>query len=362
MFLERVVINHFRNIEQAIFHFSSDLNLVSGDNAAGKSSILEALGYLISGRSFRTNKQSLLINHDSDSFVLFAELSNKDRIGIGFDRKLKRKAIKINQQPTRNLSLLASILPVQTISPESYHLIDSGPLERRKYLDWLLFHVEQSYQSHWSRFNRLLKQRNSLLRRIKVGTSRSELDVWNQEFVDQSLIISQFRQDLLVRLLPKLQSLLDKVDFSHNKSLALEYQLGHQKDLMKQLINSTERDISLGSTQNGPHRSDLVIKIGSDLAKDVLSRGQKKLLINCLYLAQTELLKEITGKDSVFIIDDFTSELDQFNQTVLIKTLKEQKNVQIFVSCLHPDMINFLIKEYNNAKMFHVKHGVVEEK
>ncbi|MDQ7048330.1 MAG: DNA replication/repair protein RecF [Enterobacterales bacterium] len=362
MFLERVVINNFRNIKQATFCFSSDLNLISGDNAAGKSSILEALGYLISGRSFRTSKRGLLINHDSDSFVLFAELSSQDRIGIGFDRKLKRKAIKINQQTTKNLSLLASILPVQTISPESYHLVDSGPLERRKYLDWLLFHVEQSYQSHWSRFNRLLKQRNSLLRRIKLGTSRSELDLWNQEFVEQSLKITQFRQDLLIKLLPKLNALLKKVDFNPNQSLSLDYIPGHKLDLMQQLVGSSERDISLGSTQYGPHRSDLLIKVGLDLAKDVLSRGQKKLLINCLYLAQTELLKDISGKDSVFIIDDFTSELDQFNQSILIKTLKEQKNVQIFVSCLHPDMINFLIKEYNNAKMFHVKHGVVREK
>jgi len=195
-----------------------------------------------------------------------------------------------------------------------------------------------------------------------MGASRSELELWNSEFVAQSLKITQFRQRLLVKLLPKLNALLKKVDFSHGQLLLLDYLPGHKLDLMQQLSSSTERDIILGSTQNGPHRSDLAIMIGRDFAKDVLSRGQKKLLINCLYLAQTELLKEETGKDSVFIIDDFTSELDQFNQSVLIKTLKEQQNVQIFVSCLHPDMINFLIKEYNNAKMFHVKHGVVQEK
>jgi len=356
-----MVINNFRNIKQASFNFSEDLNLVSGKNAAGKSSILEALGYLVSGRSFRTNKQNLLINHDSEQLVLFGELSNQDKIGIGYSRNSKRKAIKINQQATKNLSQLALILPVQTISPESYHLVDSGPLERRKYLDWLLFHVEQSYQQDWSQFNRLLKQRNSLLRQVKQGQPIKNLEAWNKGFISQSLKITSYRQKLLLKLEPKLKGLLRKVDFNSFHSISLSYAAGHQNDLANQLFNNQERDITFGSTQNGPHRSDLVIKFDSDLAKDVLSRGQKKLLINCLYLAQTELLKELSGKDSLFIIDDFTSELDELNQSLLIKTLKEQKNVQIFVSCLHPNMISFLIKEYNSAKMFHVEHGVIQE-
>ncbi len=361
MFLKRVVINDFRNIRKADLSFSSDLNLISGDNAAGKSSALEALGYLLSGRSFRTSKQRLLINNDADHFVLFGLLSNEDKIGIRYSRRLKKKEIKINQQATRNLSELAAILPVQTISPESYHLIDSGPTERRKYLDWLLFHVEHQYHPHWSRFNRLLKQRNSLLRRVKEGANAEELQLWNKDYAAEAIKVTEFRLSLLDRLSNKLKELLLKVDFKYADKISLGYLKGHKDDLLMQLVETEKKDILMASTQNGPHRSDLVVKLGKDLVKDILSRGQKKLLINCLYLAQTELLKEMSGKDSVFIIDDFTSELDEFNQGLLIKTLKEQKNVQIFVSCLHPDMINFLIKEYNNAKMFHVEQGVFTE-
>ncbi|MBV1909431.1 MAG: DNA replication and repair protein RecF, partial [Kangiellaceae bacterium] len=134
---------------------------------------------------------------------------------------------------------------------------------------------------------------------------------------------------------------------------------GYTGELADKLTGSVERDYQSGNTMYGPHKADLRIKVERNLAKDLLSRGQKKVLINSLFLAQTRLLKQLTNKDSLFIVDDFASELDETNQISLVKALCEQDNVQIIMSCLQPNMIKILTKEYNSVKMFHVEHGVI---
>lgn len=361
MFLEEFHAHQFRNLTEFRIGLSRDLNVISGDNAAGKSSLLEAICYLVSGRSFRTAKQNLLVAHKSDEFALFGQFSNTTKIGVCYNESTKFKKIKLDGQVARTLSAVASLYPVQVLSPESYHLVDSGPLERRKYIDWLLFHVEHSYQKEWNNFQRLLKQRNAYLRLSQESFQLSELDSWNDQYSRSALIIDQFRKSAADRLLPEVKRVLASIDFEYTDSLSISYYSGYTGSLVDKLQESQERDLASGTTQYGPHKADLRLKVGRHLAKDLLSRGQKKLLVNSLYLAQTQILKLETEKDSLFIVDDFSSELDESNQTVLVEALRKQKNVQIILSCLQADMLKSLIKGYNNVKMFHVEHGEVSE-
>ena len=360
MFLSEFRLNKFRNLGAVSLDLVEELNIVSGDNAAGKSSLLEAIGYLVSGRSFRTSKQALLVNHQEDSFELFGSFSDSTKLGVSYNRKAKSKRIRLNGDNVQRLSDVAALYPVQILSPESYHLVDSGPSERRKYLDWSLFHVEHRYQGLWNDFHRLLKQRNAFLRGCsRIGASK-EIDSWNAQYIELSIEEDRFRTALLSELYPCLYEILKSINFEYKDELKLTYYSGYTGSLEGRLSESLERDISTGNTQYDPHKADLRLKVGKYLAKDVLSRGQKKLLINALYLAQTKLLKIKTSKDSLFIVDDFSSELDENNQMSLVNALKEQENVQIILSCLHPDMLKGLIKRYNNVKMFHVKHGQIE--
>lgn len=359
MYLSEFRATNFRNLSNFQLELTNDLNIVVGDNAAGKSSLLESIAYLVSGRSFRTSKQGLLISHNADDFTLFARFSDDAKIGVNYQRSDKSKRIKLNGEVIRSLSLVASLYPVQVLSPESYHLIDSGPLERRKYLDWLLFHVEHSYHNCWIDFNRLLKQRNAYLRSSQQRISKQEIESWNAQYVQSAAIIDKQRSRIASLLLPSTKNILRTVNFEHTEELTISYYSGHTGSLLDKLRESQYRDLASGNTQYGPHKSDLRLKIGKYLAKDILSRGQKKLLVNALYLAQTEVLKKQTKKNSLFIIDDFSSELDKTNQLSLIRALRDQDDVQIILSCLQADMIKPLIKEYNSVKMFHVEHGTI---
>ena len=360
MFLSEFKADCFRNLSKFQIELSQDLNIISGDNAAGKSNLLEAINYLISGRSFRTSKQGLLIAHESDQFTLFGRFSNVSKLGVSYHRLDKTKRIKLNGEVIRSLSSVVSLYPVQVLSPESYHLIDSGPLERRKYLDWLLFHVEHSYHSCWIDFQRLLKQRNAFLRNGQSTINNNELEAWNIQYESAAVKVNKLRYEITKSLLPNIRKILDSVDFEFTNDLTISYYQGYTGSLLDKLRESKEKDLSSGNTHYGPHKGDLRLKVGKHLAKDILSRGQKKLLVNSLYLAQTDILKKRTQKDSLFIIDDFSSELDEANQISLIRTLGELNNVQIILSCLQADMIKPLIKEYNGVHMFHVEHGKIK--
>jgi len=361
MFLEEFHAQQFRNLSDFKLKLSQDLNVISGDNAAGKSSLLEAIGYLVSGRSFRTSKQNLLIAHDQQIFNLYGRFSNSTKIGVSYNILTKLKKIRLDGQAAESLSMVASLYPVQVLSPESYHLIDSGPLERRKYLDWLLFHVEHSYQKDWVHFQRVLKQRNALLRLARNSSQLLELKAWSDQYCESALKIDRFRQEAAQWLLPEVKKVLASIEFEYVDDLNISYYSGYTGCLSDKLEESLEKDLANGTTQYGPHKADLRIKINGHLAKDLLSRGQKKLLVNSLYLSQTQLLKEKTEKDSLFIVDDFSSELDEGNQKVLVEALRKQKNVQIILSCLQAGMLKSLIKGYNNVKMFHVEHGEINE-
>ena len=359
MFLKAISTSGFRNLKPLKVELSECLTILGGNNAAGKSSLLEAIVFMLAGRSFRTTKPSTLINHQSDSLSVFGQFSNNTRVGVGLERENNKRTVRINNENIHSLSKAASIYPVQILCPESYHLIDSGPSERRKYLDWLLFHVEHSYNETWLSFNKLLKQRNSHLKQQQLKRDDLALNVWDEQFVHIAYVVNEKRTLLLDRLRPLLLEVLGSLNFELVDELSFSYYAGFTGSLIDRLKESRERDIAVGSTQYGPHKGDLKIKVESRLVKDVLSRGQKKVLINGLYLSQTQQLKLDTEKDSLFIIDDFSSELDDSNQANLLSILKSQKGVQIILSCLRPLLLKPLVKGYNNVRMFHVEHGKV---
>ncbi|WP_444996271.1 DNA replication/repair protein RecF [Aliikangiella sp. IMCC44359] len=359
MFLKAFQYQGFRNLKSGKIELDKDLNIFYGSNGAGKSSILEAIGFLTSGRSFRTTKLDLTVANESQEFSLFASSNDNTRIGLGYQKDKKQKQIRLNGEKLSALSHLSRLCPTQILSPESYHLIDSGPAERRKYLDWSLFHVKHSYHEIWKSYGNTLKQRNALLKRYNNSSLNEQLPFWNQQLCRLAEQVNNERLSLLSKLEIKLNNILSilKVDFCEN--LKISYYSGYTGDLAEKLIDSLENDKESGYTRFGPHKADLRIKVNGFLAKDYLSRGQKKVIINALYLAQTSLLKELSSKDSLFIIDDFTSELDLDNQQALLDMLFKQKNVQIILSCLQLDSLHWLKKRYNNAHMFHVEHGEI---
>ncbi|TQV88590.1 DNA replication/repair protein RecF [Aliikangiella coralliicola] len=358
MYLKSFSHQGIRNLASGKFELSPALNIVYGENGAGKSSLLEAICLLTSGRSFRTNKLDLVTNEEATQFIVFGQNEEQGRFGLNYQKKSKTKLIKIDGEKAKALSSLSRIYPTQVICPESYHLIDSGPSERRKYLDWCLFHVKHQYHSEWKQYSANLKQRNALLRRSSKP-DLEQLEIWDKLLCDSANKVNQEREALLLQLEQTVLATIAQLNIEFCDSLTMRYYPGHSGDLAEKLRGNYQSDTDSGFTKFGPHKADIRLKVNGYLAKDYLSRGQKKILINALLLAQTNFLKTQTNKDSLFIIDDFSSELDQNNQRELLSMLIAQNNVQIILSCLQLDSLKWLEKGYNNAHMFHVKHGNV---
>ena len=365
MYLSSIRFKNLRNLDEKSVELTHTLNVFEGENAAGKSSILEGIGFLLTGRSFRTAKTPQLVRFNDSGLVLNGKLSDGTIIGIGFDKGKKTKAIRIDGEDVYSLSKLASLYPVQLLTPESYHLIDSGPNQRRRFFDWLLFHVEHSYRRSWKELNRTLKQRNSYLRSLKGEISSLDnqvLNSWDVRLVEVSNHIDNHRLLILKKIKENLTPILRSMSLSFVDSLSIEYKYGYNgKSLSEKLKDSVLRDIVNRSTSYGAHKADYVIKNNGVEVKESLSRGQKKMLINALFLSQTQLLKEETNRNSLFVIDDFSSELDDANQLQLVKALHKHNNVQVIISCLDSRVLKPLIKEYNSVSMFHVKHGEISK-
>lgn len=358
MHINSISIQHFRNLQSSRLHFSPQLNIIYGDNAAGKTSILETIFMLGHGRSFRTNRHSKLIHHSEDSFTLFAEIVSNGvthRLGIQRFRNNDVK-IRLNQDSLSKVSDLVSLAPIQVLAPEHYELLTKGPSGRRKLLDWGVFHVEHSFLKGWQACQRIILQRNKLL---KSSSSYKELEIWDKQLVPLSEQINKYRQDYCSLLQPLFKSITS--EFLPEVKLSLEFYLGWQgKGLAELLKEQYLKDKKSGYTQSTIQKADLKVLLGKKVAADYLSRGQQKLVTTALKLAQLTLAQERGHQYPVFLLDDIGAELDEKHQKMLLQFLaKQPTGQQIFITCVHLDPLKSLINRYNNARLFHVEHGAV---
>src|SRR5262245_32988716 len=195
MTLAELRIENLRCIESASFEFSPELNLIAGENGAGKTSILEAIFLLGRGRSFRTRTSEKLIRHGQHSLTVFGRTDDSPPAAAGVEVTREGTRARINGRDAESLLALSSILPVQSIDPDIHKLIDQGPERRRRWLDWLVFHVEPTFANHWSRYQRAVKQRNSALR-----SGGTDVASWDAALIEHGTAMTEARQSALRRL------------------------------------------------------------------------------------------------------------------------------------------------------------------
>ena len=355
MKIKRLNIERIRNLKTVALYELQPFNLFYGENGSGKTSILEAIHLLATGRSFRTHMPKHYIQHEANDAVVFAQ-SLSERIGM---QKFSsgEQLIKVNGDAIATQGQLAKLLPLQHIDPQSTDIIDHGAKPRRQLLDWLMFHVEPEFYAAWQYYSRALKQRNSLLK-TRWNISLSDIEPWNRMLSEYGEALhsqrvsiveqwNQFFQDDLKILLPNIQ-------------IALEYSAGFhtEQGLMQDLIQYHARDLDRRYTEYGPHRADLHLKTPFGLADHVLSRGQKKLLIMALKLSQIAML-HARNKETVVLLDDLTAELDVAAQQRLIERLS-QLGSQVFMTTLEHESVVKHLKDLSiSFQFFHVVHGQV---
>ena len=353
MLLEKLNIQGVRNLAPAKLTFTG-LNVFAGDNGSGKTSLLEAIHYLGLGRSFRTHLASRVINHDKDELVIWGQT---DDHAIGLQRSRKGDiAIKIDGDKVNRLTRLVECLPLQVITPDSFALLTSGPKSRRQFIDWGVFHLEPQFYPVWNNCKRLLRQRNSLL---KKKASYREISFWDKELCSYAEQLTSLRKAYIDSFNPVLQGIIDR--FLPGVAISSGYTPGWDQkfDLSELLQKNYARDIALGYTVSGPHKADLRLRCGNIPVHEVLSRGQLKLLTCALRIAQGMHLKQQGNKNTIYLVDDLASELDHEKRGLLIDQLVAT-SAQLFISVIEPTQIAAQIEQYQ-ATLFHVEHGAVKQ-
>jgi DNA replication and repair protein RecF len=352
MTLKSLEVRDFRCIAHAQLDFDPRFTLIAGENASGKTSLLEALYYLSCGRSFRSPQLDPLIRTGTTEFMVVGQVlgSMGQVTSLGVRGSRLGSEIRLGGQPATGFAQMAATLPAQVIDPEVHRLVEEGPVQRRRYLDWGVFHVEPGFVGAVRRYQRTLKQRNAAL---KAKRPAAEVHLWDPELLDSGLQINAQRLRYVERLAPYV------LEFGR-ELLGLEVEISLQqgwaqdKSLAAALEDAWGRDIQRGATSVGTHRADVVIRVDGHLAKDRISRGQQKLLASCLLLAQIQHRATLGGAQTALLLDDPSAELDVDNLRRLLG-LVVRVPAQLIVTALDPSRLNLRLP----GRAFHVEQGKV---
>jgi DNA replication and repair protein RecF len=285
-------------------------------------------------------------------------MSTVAQLPLGVQRNRVGDAqIKIGGKVVRTVAELAEQLPLQVISADSFGLLTGSPGARRQYLDWGVFHVEQQFFGQWQRFQRCIKQRNNLLRRGKVFGQ--ELTVWTRDLAQTGTTINEYRKDYFQTLSPRFKEIMSILAPSLD-ALELRYQQGWDRQLSysEALHQGLSADLEQGYTHLGPQRADIRVMSDGQLAAETLSRGQQKLVVCGLKLAQGQLMAQQGQGTCTYLIDDLPSELDYIH-SMLVCELLASLEAQVFITCIDQQDMRSVWPENNKLAMFHVEQGTI---
>jgi len=353
MALGRLQVTDLRCLQTVDVILDAKFTLISGPNASGKTSLLEAVYLLGRGRSFRTRHLDHLIRRGAERFMVFGEVDVGDRrVPVGVEGGRDGVHARIAGAAATSLADLALVLPVQIIDPEVHKLIEEGPNRRRRFLDWGVFHVEPNFIVNWQHYHRALRQRNAAL---KLRQSRSAISAWDGDLI-------RYAGELTAARSRYVELLGEHARHLTRTLLGMELELGYRAGWPRQLefgealAQSWKLDQERGSTQVGPQRAELAIQLDGIAAKDHVSRGQQKLLAAALLIGQIKLFPKDSLIRPTLLLDDPAAELDNAHLMQLIDEVSIQAN-QLVVTTLHQDFTAFGAP----GKRFRVTNGKLLE-
>lgn len=352
-------LTNFRLYERASFHPDQKLTIIIGPNASGKTSLLEAIHMLSTGRTFRKAQFGQILRQGSNELsinVQYQSTGGRHPFRLGFSQDSNTRSISINDTGGVRQSELAQILPVLVISPDSHFEFQQNTRERRAVLDWILFHVEPGFHENWSRYQRVLAQRNSALKSGKFSRTTSS---WDEELVQLGESLHNSRTSCLSQVSARFEVICGQL-LPTTEKIALQLDAGWDVSvgLAKSLIDDRERDFGRGHTHSGAHRSDLKILINNQPSREMASHGQNKLLVIALRLAQINYFYESAGRECCLLIDDLSAELDLKNRKCLVSYLAKMP-VQVIITATEAEKFDY--QPWSSHKTFHVKQGTISE-
>ena len=360
MIVKRIELNHFRNYELLKLDLDEKTNILYGNNAQGKTNVLESVYVCSTTKSHRTNRDAELINLDSDEAhikLLIEKNQREHRIDIHL-RRNKTKGIAINGIPIKKASELFGVFNVVIFSPEDLDIIKKGPAERRKFMDMELCQLDKIYVYNLTNYNRIIAQRNKLLKDIYFQPElKQTLEVWDSQLAEYGAKIIERRSKFIQEINQIMKPIHKKLTGGVEDIDIIYYKNCNKEDLLKKLEENREKDIRYKATSVGPHKDDILFFNGDKNIRVYGSQGQQRTIALSLKLAEIELVKMLINDMPVLLLDDVLSELDSDRQIHLLKNLD---NIQTIITCTGLD--EFIENRFEINKIFKVVKGSVQEK
>lgn len=369
MRIKKLKVENFRNLENLDIEFSEGVNIIYGNNAQGKTNIIESIYIFSFGKSFRANKDIELLKFDKEYFLSNVKIIKKDRelkMDFGFDKISNKKMIKVNGVIQKKISDIIGKLNVVVFKPEDIKIVTDSPSIRRKYIDYLISSISKSYLENITKYKKVMEERNNLLKEIKLRLKGSKnLDETDSNFLDvYDKLLSKLNCEIYnerKRVIEKLNNYIYDIhlklteNYINNEKLHIKYVSNVAEDIEKMYNNLSKsrlNDINKGYTSLGIHRDDYIISINSLDVSIYGSQGQKKSSIISLKLSELKVIEEVIGEKPVLLLDDYMSELDEKRR---LKFLDIIEDIQIIITTTHKISIDGKENTY-----FYVDNGKIE--
>lgn len=359
MIIKSLKLKNFRNYDLLSLDFDDATNIFYGNNAQGKTNILEAIYLSGTTKSHRGTKDRDMIQFGHDEAHIETVIE-KNHVEFKIDMHLKKnspKGIAINKMPIRKASELFGVIHLVFFSPEDLNIIKNGPSERRRFVDLELAQLDKLYLNDLANYNRIINQRNRLLKDIYNREDLlPTLEVWDMQLAEYGRRVIERREVFLDRLNEIIASVHERLT-GGKESLSLSYEKSSgDADLLDVIEKNRERDIRMKSTSVGPHRDDICFKVGDLDIRKFGSQGQQRTAALSLKLSEIELVKKLIKDEPILLLDDVLSELDKNRQHALLDTIG---NIQTIITCTGVD--DFVNRRFAVNKVFYVNNGHVNK-
>ena len=354
MYIDKIKLNNFRNYIEEEINLDKNINIFYGNNAQGKTNILESIYLCAIGKSYRTNKDREIININKDFSKVEINYSKKDREGKIKLEISDKKNLYLNDIKLKKISEILGNINIVLFNPDDINIFKEGPSKRRRILDIMISQLRPSYVYNLNMYLKILEQRNNYLKQIKYENKNEEmLDVWDTQIAKYAEIINLYRKEFTEKIKEKIVDIHKKIT-DNKEEIKIEYisDFTNQEEFLKEIKNSRKIDIIKGYTGKGIHRDDLKLFINDKEIGIYGSQGQHRSAILSIKLSELQIIKDETEENPILLLDDFMSELDKIRRQ---NFLEDVKDTQIIITCT--DKLELKNK---NKKIFFVENGKVK--
>ena len=353
MYINKIKLNNFRNYEEQEILLNPNINIFYGDNAQGKTNIIESIFLCAIGKSFRTTNDKEMIKFNKENASVYIEYKKVDREGTIKIYIENKKNIYVNGIKIKKLSELLGKINIVIFTPDDIQILKEGPQKRRRFLDIMIGQLRPNYVHILNLYNKTLEQRNNYLKQIKIENKPEELlEIWDEKLAEYGEKVFLYRNEFIEKIKEKINNIHE--DITENKeNLKIEYESNckSKEEYLNLLKERRKLDIIKGFTTKGVHRDDFMIYINNELVNIYGSQGQNRTVILSLKIAEMQVIYDEIGEYPILLLDDFMSELDEKRRKNFLENIE---NKQVIITCTDK------IEEINNEfKLFEVKKGVI---